>query len=308
MVLIEGRAGAFESPTTLYGRFTDNIYDVLRPRYDSLFRAHPDAFCTTRNPRRAERVDCLRMPVHVNDRIVWTDSTGRFTAGPFLEGTEVKLWIDESRLPRFHAGPGGKSNCLVNGHQSPHAQGHTYPPVLLACYPSSLLNYQHGRRFQEGHDGAKDTVTVTVTAGRDTVAIPIWSTITVFIRLPEPGMKLRLWDKRYYVSVGKVRWDAYHEGKADWNGEVVVREVEHPQVWSLHSGYPNFVLQMPNPSRPGTDLCVVTVPFESWPNHIGQRYIDYSDPDRDVSPGWSDCVTHIPFNPGDDWRPPPLNP
>lgn len=246
------------------GGWYSNVYDIMRPRMDSLAREHPASYCTTLQADAEERVDCLRLPVQVGNQTVWTDSSGYFTApGPYRPVDTLKVWVDRTRLPRWHEAPGGRSNCAVDSE----INWRTWPFRSVSgahiCFPASFLNMDTGyRRYTHDPDWhyRSDTMYVVVPAEPDTVPIHAQWDQTWMLRLAKPDMKVRVWS---LVSVPFNRhhqhyWFLHWEGRTDWNGEVILKR-------SLHANRrTNPVEAVPNPWEPNAMYLQVDHPTEGW--------------------------------------------
>lgn len=249
MVMVEGRVGVFAEYPNGYPsedgkkkltkefwgpclaipcqprQAVSSVFEGLQNDLDSLRQMYPNLRCALADGDGAS-VACLRIPVHVEDQVVWTDDDGYFTAGPFLEGTEIRAWIDHSKLPLFQVEPGGRLNCDDRVNVGVPCRG-----IL------SLFNFQFRwegyNRYQKGLN--VDTVRVTVgetnawerdekRAGfrepRDTpyFIIPAENGLTNILRVPsgQPKERFRRFGQPYVEGSGTIL-------ETNWNGEIVLR-------------------------------------------------------------------------------------
>ena len=318
LVMVKGRVGTFvyhHAPGVTYlaasspwnnrcngycpnRRWVDNVFDGMRPELDSLARLYPASRCVLRTQDAPEVVDCLRLPVHVGDQVVYTDSLGWFTAGPFLEGDSIKVWIDHDKLPLFQKDPTARVNC-------------TRPPNYYSgnqCRISTLFNWGLRWKWSDTPDDGATTIVAGETnlsarkqcCGRtptyDYVVVPAWPMRSFAVRLPAgAGARMRLW------GVPATQRDTarlVYELRANWNGELIFRG----DTGHLAAG----MAQFSNPWPESDELCV---DLDMTPNSgQGIRYVDYSDEKivPDLGPR-SNCRTHIPNYAGtSNWLPPPL--
>ena len=322
-VMVKGRVGTFvePGPTVLENgvAFADtyvkwwhipgrekyfgvsNVYDGIRPVLDSLMRVYPSAQCVRMDE---QVVDCLRIPVHVEDQVVWTDDEGYFTAGPFLEGTEIRAWVDHEKLPMLLLRPDGRIQCDDRLNVGTPCEG-----II------SLYNWEYrwkGYNPRSGRDAQVDTVRVLVgeTNTRvydpktrthtwpDHFVIPAWETFTAIVRLPNlrPRERLRFFGqpaKGPMVDTGRVL-------ESNWKGEVILRDDIRGR------SVPNAYIQMRDAND--NEVCgLITArpPIGGPPSALrGTHYTDYKG---DVKNKWLVDCAGAPPNTAlyQAWQPPP---
>ena len=268
-------------------RWVTNVFDGFRRELDSLARLYPNARCVTRTQDAPEVVDCLRVPVHVGDQTVYTDSLGWFTAGPFLEGTPIKVWVDHEKLPIFQKARGARSNCNREGGYYPNNQ----------CRFSTPFNWRFMWKFDNTHADTMVVIAgesnivdwprneaITTPIVYDYFVLPAWHTRTHIIRVPsaEHGDRMRIW--------GGGSREIIHDKAANWNGEVVFRQDKDAFVWGT--------IQLRNPWPESDELCSIIrmiSPFTSDPSDRGTTHVDYSD--GKITPGfaWTNCAGYPPL-------------
>lgn len=275
-VPFHGRLGAIDrhrAPPDIGGWYS-NVYDIMPPRFDSLAHEHPQSYCTTLRTDVEERVDCLRLPVQVDDVTVWTDSSGYFTApGPYRPGDTLEIRVNPARLPRWHKAPGARSNCAVdselNRDEWPFGVGGAH-----RCFPSSLLNMR------------TDSLYVVVPAEPDTILIPARWDQTWMLRLAKPDMKVRIWSLVYNP------WNPHHqeywllmwEGRTDWNSELILTKSNDPRPWGDLAKY----IQVKHPTQEWEICTHIRVKQYQPPSHFAQLGFDWSS--REWDPRYWDCA------------------